>query len=272
MSGLRGTLEGISLTDVTQLLNINRKSGRLQVDGSQGHGTLWFSEGELVHAESPQARGEAAAFEILAWTSGHFEFRRGQALASTTICRPLTALLMDAARLQDSRRRLAALLPDLDAIPWARRPASDRMGALNLSRDDLRILPFFDGYRTFREIMTATGQHDVAVRQVAALLLEAGELELLHPTAQVEAHAARQGLLWKAKQVQLPQGLRALWTALGPYAAGVQRARLIAAGIDTLVPVVFLPSLEPGTAQVPREFMESHGLAEGTLVAVRPAP
>ena len=272
MSGLRGTLEGISLTDVTQLLNLNRKTGRLHVEGREGEGTLWFSNGEVVHAESPQGRGETAAFEILAWTSGHFEFQNTLPPAVASIRRPVPSLLMDSARVQDSRRRLGALFPDLHAVPWARRSAAELAPALRLSREDLRIVPFFDGYRDFQDVMGATDQHDVTVRQAAAVLLEAGELELLHPAVELGLHSGRQGLLWKAKQFQVPQSLRSAWTALGPYAGGVQRVRVLAPGVDTLVPVVFLPSLEPGTALAPREFMEDLHLAEGALVTVRPAP
>ena len=272
MSGLRGTLEGISLTDVTQLLNINRKTGRLQVDGSEGHGILWFSEGELVHAESPRGRGESAAFEILAWSSGHFEFRAAPAPTLPSIRRPVPGLLMDAARLQDSRRRLTALFPDLSAVPWARRPAAQLASLVPLGPEDLRIVPFFDGFRDFREVAGDSGQHDLAVRQAAAVLLEAGELELLQPASSLALHSGRKGILWKAKQFQVSQALRTRWMALAAYAGGVQRVRVLAPGVDAVTPVVFMPSLDEGSALAPREFMEDLGLAEGALVAVRPAP
>ena len=68
MSNLRGALESISLTDVAQLLHVNRKTGMLQVSSGKISGVLYFSSGEVIHAETLSARGEVAAFEILEWT------------------------------------------------------------------------------------------------------------------------------------------------------------------------------------------------------------
>lgn len=270
MSSLRGTLESISLMDVTQLLNINRKTGRLQVDSGEALGSLYFSGGEVVHAETPNARGETAAFEILEWASGHFEFQVAVAQPMVSIRRSVPDLLMDSARLQDSRRRLNALFPDLSAVPWLAQQALP--GSLRLSAEERRILPFFDGYRSFREVMSASGQHDVAVRQAAAILMEAGHLELLAPGIEVGVVPMRKGLFRKADHVELPRRMEAAWTAQGPYARGVSALRVSWPGGPVVERVEFHAGIEEGALVIPRELMTAWKLAEGSRVSVRPAP
>ena len=270
MSSLRGTLESISLMDVTQLLNINRKTGRLQVDSGETLGFLYFSAGEVIHAETPNARGETAAFEILEWTSGHFEFQVTLPQSMVSIRRSVPDLLMDSVRILDSRRRLDALFPNLGAVPWPTQAILPE--GLRLSPEERRILPFFDGYRTFREVMSASGQHDVTVRQAAAILLEAGHLELLSPGVEVGVVPMRKGLFRRADHVELPRSMEASWTAQGPYARGVSALRVTWPGGPVVERVEFHAGIEEGALVIPRELMASWNLAEGSKVSVRPAP
>ena len=76
MSNLKGSLDSISLTDVAQLLHVNRKSGMLKVTSANKNGVLYFVNGEVVNAEVPGAKGEMAAYEVLEWVSGSFEIGR----------------------------------------------------------------------------------------------------------------------------------------------------------------------------------------------------
>jgi pyruvate/2-oxoglutarate/acetoin dehydrogenase E1 component len=53
MSTLRGNLRSISLMDVVQLLNVNRKTGKLIVTQEKTSGILYVLNGDVVHAETP---------------------------------------------------------------------------------------------------------------------------------------------------------------------------------------------------------------------------
>ena len=252
MSNLRGALESISLTDVAQLLHVNRKTGMLQVSSGKISGVLYFSSGEVIHAETLSARGEVAAFEILEWTSGHFEFLSTQVQVPATIRRTVPDLLMDSARLHDSRKRLHSIFPRLTAVPWPTLPTPQLLDGLKLFAEERRILPFFDGYRDFQDVMSASGQHDVAVLQSAAILKDAGRLEVLEP----DAHVAVEG--W--------------WTVLGPYRHGIQNLRVIWPHGPAVERVEFVSGLADKQVAIPRELMQAWGLAEGSHVKVRPAP
>lgn len=272
MSNLRGTLESISLTDVAQLLHVNRKTGMLQVSSGKVSGVLYFSQGEVIHAETLAARGEAAAFEILEWVTGHFEFLTTQVQTPATIRRTVPDLLMDSARLQDSRKRLATLFPRLTAVPWPNLPAPQLLDGLKLFAEERRILPFFDGYRDFNDVMAASGQHDVAVLQAASILKEAGRLDVLEPDAHVAVAPMKTGFFKKGDHLQLPKTLEGWWTALGPYRHGIRNLRIIWPKGPAVERVEFVPGLPDKQVAIPRELMQAWDLAEGAHVKVRPAP
>lgn len=272
MSNLRGTLESISLTDVVQLLHVNRKTGMLQVGSGKTSGVLYFSSGEIIHAESLSTRGELAAFEILEWTTGRFEFLTTQVQTPATIRRTVPDLLMDSARLQDSRKRLNTIFPSLTLVPWPTLPTPQLLEGIKLFAEERRILPFFDGFRDFQDVMAASGQHDVAVLQAAAILKDAGRLQVLEPDEDVTIVLLKTGLFKKADHLELPKAMEARWGQLGPYRQNIRNLRVIWPKGPAVERVEFVPGLVDKQVAIPRELMQAWGLTEGTHVKVRPAP
>jgi hypothetical protein len=272
MSNLRGNLESISLTDVVQLLHVNHKIGMLQVNAGRASGVLYFSNGEVIHAETQSAKGEMAAFEILEWTTGHFEFLTTQVQVPPTIRRTVPDLLMDSARLQDSRKRLITIFPRLTVVPWPTLPLPQLLEGLKLFAEERRILPFFDGYRDFQDVMAASGQHDVAVLQAAAILKDAGRLEVLEPDAHLTVTLLKTGLFKKGDHLEAPKTLEGWWMGLVPYQGGVKKVRVSGPKGPAVERVEFVSGLPDKQLAIPREFMQTWGLAEGTHVKVRPAP
>lgn len=273
MSNLKGNLESISLMDVAQLLHVNRKTGILKVQGPKASGVLYILNGDVIHGESGPFKGESAAFEILDWHSGTFDFQATSAVqAPHSIRRSLTDLLMEAARTSDSRKRLHGLFPNLSAIPWPTLPQRDLTAGLKLFEEERKILPYFDGYRDFREVMDASGQNDVAVLQAAAILKEAGRLEVLSPEIPVNVVPLKTGFFRKGDHLEVSKAHEAHWTKLGPYAAGVLNVRVVWPKGPAVETVKFSPDLPERTIAIPKEFMEAWELAEGSSVHVRPAP
>lgn len=272
MSNLKGSLESISLMDVAQLLHVNRKTGILQVSSGKVSGVLYFSGGEVIHAETLAQRGEMAAFEILEWVSGTFEFLSTQVQVPASIRRTVPDLLMDSARLSDSRKRLHTLFPHLTAVPWPTLPLAKLTEGIKLFTEDRRVIPFFDGYRDFQDVMKASGQNDVAVLQAASILKDAGRLEVLEPDAHVTVVAMKSSLFKKGDHLELPTVMEGWWTALGPYAHGVKNLRVIWPEGPAVERVEFVPGLMEHLLSIPRELMQAWHLAEGSHVKVRPAP
>lgn len=273
MSNLKGNLQSISLMDVVQLLHVNKKSGHLKVANGKLAGTLFVVNGDVTHAESGLSKGEMAAFDILEWDRGEFEFVPLKVMAPQTIRRSVPDLLMESARTSDSRKRLRGMFPDLNVVPCPSIMEPQLTAGLKLYAEDRKVIPYFDGYRTFLEIMATSGQNEVAVLQAASILQEAGRLTVVDPVVTVTVGLLKGGFFKKADHVELPKSIEAHWRGLGPYAtAPVPNVRILWSSGPAVEALQFNPGGPDATLLIPKELMQAMGLAEGDTVHVRPAP
>jgi predicted regulator of Ras-like GTPase activity (Roadblock/LC7/MglB family)/CheY-like chemotaxis protein len=102
----KGYLRGITLPAFLQLVEMERKTCTLKVMSKGRTGFLYFSDGELMNADTGQEKGEKAAYEIVCWDEAEIEL--------SSICRDKTKeirsslghVLMEGFRLKDERGRL----------------------------------------------------------------------------------------------------------------------------------------------------------------------
>ena len=273
MSTLRGKLQSISLIDVLQLLHANRKTGELLVTRGKQSGVLFVLSGEVIHAETARAQGETAAFDILEWDQGNFEFVTTTCKAAATIRRSVPDLLMEAARTSDARKHLTGIFPDLDLVPWPvlKEPMLTR--DLRVFAEDRGCIPFLDGYRSFHEVIQASRLSDVSVLQVCATLQTAGRLTLLRPTLELTAVESRPGLFRQPTHVKLAEDHEDRWRAGGPCGGRpIPRVRLQWPRRSITAPVRFVKGMEQLTIGIPRELMQLWELPERSMISIRPAP
>jgi len=76
-----GTIATTSLSDVLALDARAGRTGVLDVRSPARTGSVWFEDGELVHAACGARTGRTALFEVLCWNEGRFAFRGGPAPA-----------------------------------------------------------------------------------------------------------------------------------------------------------------------------------------------
>lgn len=273
MSTLRGNLQSISLTDVVQLLHVNRKTGKLYVTQGRHSGTLYVINGEVVHAETPLTVGESAAFEVLEWDKGEFEFAALKVKVPTSIRRTVPDLLMESARTSDSRKRLRGIFPNLHAVPWPKYREPELTHGIKLFAEDRRVLPFLDGYRDFLEIIGVSEQSEVTVLQACNTLREAGRLEVLEPEVHATVTPLKTGLFKKGGHVELAKSLEAKWRTLGPYRdLPIKNVRLIGPEGPAVEQAQFVNGLDENVVAIPKELIQAWGMPEGILVGIRPAP
>ena len=123
----RGSISGISLPSLLQILQWERKSCSVRVSSGANRGRLDFLSGELVNAYSygAQLEGEAAAYEIFAWEDIATQIERSHPATKRLIKTPLQNLLIDAMRQKDERAQAAPVaVPDEDA-EWVGETESD---------------------------------------------------------------------------------------------------------------------------------------------------
>ena len=69
-SGMVGQLSDVSSVEICQMINASRKTGRLRFELADRSAHILFLEGELVHADVDDAKGNEAFFQILAVEDG----------------------------------------------------------------------------------------------------------------------------------------------------------------------------------------------------------
>lgn len=273
MTTLRGNLQSISLQDVIQLLNVNKKSGKLHIVQGKHTGTIYVLNGEVVHAETPQTAGESAAFEVLEWDKGEFEFVATKFKVPSSIHRSMQDLLMEAARTSDSRRRLRSIFPNMHAIPWPKVQDPQLTQGLKIFPEDRKVLVFLDGYRDFLDIVKVSEQSEVTVLQTCNTLLEAGRLDVIEPELHFSVTPLKSGFFKKADHVELSKAIEAQWQSFGPYhGARIENVRIIWPEGPAIERVQFVGGMGDQTVGIPKELMESWGIPEGLFVSLRPAP
>jgi hypothetical protein len=109
--GFRANLVGASLPDLVQMECLANSTLVVRVVSGDDEGYLYFHGGQVVHAMSSNAVGEAAFREILGWNCGSFEPCSAGWPSSFTITKPWQGLLMSAATAHDEARRKVVDFP-----------------------------------------------------------------------------------------------------------------------------------------------------------------
>jgi CheY-like chemotaxis protein len=99
--GFEGKVFDLQLTDVIQLNCLCRVTSALMVDRGDQKGVIYFSDGEIVHAECNGQVGKEALFNILRWREGKFDHERGMTPPQHTIFQNWEHLLVEGMRQSD---------------------------------------------------------------------------------------------------------------------------------------------------------------------------
>lgn len=105
--GLGGDLTQMSLATLLQMLELERKTGVLQVLGNEGAGTVHFKFGQPVACEVQPAgvTGTEGLFLLMDWRTGAFKFGISDVGEADDIGLSISALLMEHARRHDEGNR-----------------------------------------------------------------------------------------------------------------------------------------------------------------------
>lgn len=177
---MRGRLDVMGLPNLVQVLEAERRTGTLKLMADGRRGEILFLEGQIAYAMEGPRQGEAAIFEMLAWSTGDFELEltSGKGPEAAQVTRPNQSLLMEGVR-------------RLDEIPALRKQLGEPAGPVKMFaifRDGLlrRTLPsgfhqlvsFCDGTRTLPALLEASSLDAWGVLHSLNRFLKLGMLEL----------------------------------------------------------------------------------------------
>jgi predicted regulator of Ras-like GTPase activity (Roadblock/LC7/MglB family) len=125
----------LPLVDVIQLQAGNRFSGLITVSSNAGVGRLYFMDGTIVHAATPDAVGEAAVYAIVAWPEGSFQLHPNTTTIERSIQKSVSLLLLEAHQFLDEHQRQPQPQPRVrppaaPSAPSARTSLVDRVRAI----------------------------------------------------------------------------------------------------------------------------------------------
>lgn len=91
-----GTLDPFHVVDVLQMCCLSRRNGAIQMVKENKSGIVFLRAGEIVHAETTAARGQAALSEIVAWEFVEFAYDRSVRPPVETIAKKWYEAVIDA--------------------------------------------------------------------------------------------------------------------------------------------------------------------------------
>jgi len=175
-SGWSGTVGGLDIFDVTQLLAMSGRSLTVEVTFGNLTGRLTFQHGQLVHASAGELEGEAAFFEMARWAGGTFrEVPDADAAGlEPNVTVALSHLMIEAARRRDeaergpdkSRTRAAGVSSGGQSKPAVPGPASAAGGSRHDGEEERQMaikdhLQEFTGIEGFKAAAVFTAQGEM---------------------------------------------------------------------------------------------------------------
>jgi CheY-like chemotaxis protein len=97
----RGKIQGIALSSLLQLIELEEKSCTLRVNSGEKTGFLYCRGGELIAAQAGRQKGKKAALEIICWDQSIIQIEDSCRFGSREIDIPLMALLMESQKQKD---------------------------------------------------------------------------------------------------------------------------------------------------------------------------
>ncbi len=110
-SGISGTLNDMSFTDIIQSLTTGDKDVEIQLQSGSQKGVIYIQQGEVIYAQAQGAEGQDAFYRMMTWMDGEFEITACHAVPPRNIYESAMSLLMEGARIVDDEQSL----PDEEA-------------------------------------------------------------------------------------------------------------------------------------------------------------
>ncbi|MCK4558350.1 MAG: response regulator [Calditrichia bacterium] len=98
-----GELKDLSIVELVQMLNLNKKSGVLKIDG-EGKGEIYLKDGQLTGAKTESVEGEEAFYELVSYEKGTFNFEVSDKEFPNNVKNGTMNVIMEACRIMDERR------------------------------------------------------------------------------------------------------------------------------------------------------------------------
>ena len=98
-----GDLNDLSIVELVQMLNLNKKSGILRIDADI-QGEIYLKDGQLFGAKTHDKEGEEAIYSLVTLNKGNFNFELSDKDVDQNIKNSTMNVIMEACRIMDENR------------------------------------------------------------------------------------------------------------------------------------------------------------------------
>ncbi len=102
--GFEGKISDLNLSDLIQMNCLGRLTNALHVKKDAYVGVIYFEDGNIIHSEVGDLKGEEAFYQILSWEGGSFSIEKGVKASEQTIVKGWQTLLLEALKRADESR------------------------------------------------------------------------------------------------------------------------------------------------------------------------
>lgn len=102
---IRGRLAEMNMIDLLQSLELGQKTCSLTVNRNGDSCRMYFSAGQINHAELGETSGDEAVYHVVTWPDGDFEIDFNSRSDQHSTSRSTQGLLMEALRLLDEQNK-----------------------------------------------------------------------------------------------------------------------------------------------------------------------
>jgi len=174
LSGLQGSLKEFDITDVLQLIQMNKKDGCLEITAVDDFGKIYFENGAVIHAETKERFGENAVHKILLLSEGTFKFNLDVKSPKKSINLPIQHLMLEAARKIDEWKQIEKIIPSVDLMVKIVENPETGTENIKLTSEEWKILTFVDNQSTIKEISLKVNQSEFETAKVFFGLITSG--------------------------------------------------------------------------------------------------
>lgn len=174
MAGLQGSLKDFDITDILQLIHMNKKEGCLEIITADDKGYIYVENGIVMHSETNDREGENAVQRILMWTEGRFEFKPDAKSDKKSVQVPIQHLMLEAARKIDEWKQIERIIPDVDAIVDIVENPETGTENIKLTSEEWKMLTFVDGESSIKDLAERVNQSEFEIAKIFVGLISSG--------------------------------------------------------------------------------------------------
>jgi hypothetical protein len=214
---ISGDLANTRCPEIIKILSLGKRTGRLYLTNGSETGNIYFSEGEVVHAQCASLSGIKAIQEIAVWTSGEYRFFVDEPADMQTIVMGVEEVLAETTSHLRQMDKITTLIPSSSAVYDLEHEIRDK--EIQIKAVQWKVISLVDGKKSIADLSQIIGLGVSDTMKIVYTLLRMGLLK----------DASHQDTQVQRRSVMLPEtefitSLKdALMQAVGPIAPVIIR-------------------------------------------------